>query len=248
MNADILPPGSLVYPRTNNNPPPSPRLPVQRAGLLGFALLLGLCGAWMLIPDLLKPVTTAFPRDREAAMAIKLYQEGALQAAEIGLIRGGLWAEAAFTDAASVWQAQQGDRGAAARLSNARATMEKGLALAPINGEGWLFLALLPPPPASSESRVATWLELSYFTAPSAIELAPLRIERAASSNAIADRAIQEFVKSDMRLILSYRPKLKSAIINAYRNAWPQNQPLFEELVADVDPELAQSLSPEQPR
>lgn len=244
MNADILPPGSLVYPRTHN-PPPSPQLLAQRAGFLGFALFLGLCGAWMLIPELLMPTTIAFPRDRDAAVAMKPYQGDALQTAEIGLIRGDLWAQAAFTDAASIWQAQQGDRDAAARLSRARATMEKGLALAPINGAGWLYLALLPAATPSTENRVATWLELSYFTAPSAIELAPLRIERAVSSNAISDKAIQEFVKSDIRLILGYRPKLKSAIVTAYRNAWPQYQPLFEELVADIDPELAQSLRPE---
>jgi hypothetical protein len=246
MNADILPPGSLVYPRTHT-PPPLQQATAARAALAGFALFLGLCAAWMLIPDLLKPVTIAFPRDRDAAAAIKPYQERALHAAEIGLIRGGLWAQAAFTDAASIWQAQQGDKGAAARLSQARATMETGLAFAPINGGGWLFLALLPSLSASAENRVATLLEMSYFTAPSAIELAPLRIERAAASNAISDKAIQEFVKSDIRLILSYRPKLKSAIVNAYRNAWPQNQPLFEELVADIDPDLAQSLQPDQP-
>ena len=73
------------------------------------------------------------------------------------------------------------------------------------------------PARADAENRVGTLLEMSYFTAPSASELAPWRLERAATSSALADKDIQAFVKSDIREILNRRPEFQQAIIAAYR-------------------------------
>jgi hypothetical protein len=46
---------------------------------------------------------------------------------------------------------------------------------------------------------------------------------------------------------LQRRPEFQQAIIAAYLSALPQNQPIFESLVADVDSAAAQSLHSGQP-
>lgn len=212
-----------------------------RAGLGAFALFLALCGLWLLAPDLLGPQIAGLAQNRGSANAASLQQPEAQRAAEVGLIRGDLWAKAALADSILLWQGRQPAADTSA-TTRATANIERALALAPINGEGWLFLALLPASSSTGEDRVATLLEMSYFTAPHAFDLAPLRIERAATSDALADKTVQELVKSDIRLILGHRPQLKGAVVAAYRNARPQNQPIFEALAVDIDPSFAQTL------
>ena len=114
------------------------------------------------------------------------------------------------------------------QVAKAKARAETALALAPINGAAWLFLAKLPATSPDAESRGVTLLEMSYFTAPSAPKLAPFRLERVATSSALADKDIQAFVKNDLREIMRRPPEFQQTIIAAYRNALPQNQPIFE--------------------
>jgi hypothetical protein len=213
-----------------------------RSALLMFGIVLGLAGGWMAIPDLLSPRVSGFPFDRNSAEAAAAHRTGAVLAAALGAIRGDLWASAGFTGARFMWT----DHVTSLSVSDSRlvervrSETETALALAPINGAAWLFLANLPAISQNAESRVGTLLEMSYFTAPSAPELAPWRLERAATSSALADKDMQAFVKSDLREMLGRRPEFQQAIIATYRNAWPQNQPILESLVADIDPDMAQ--------
>ena len=84
---------------------------------------------------------------------------------------------------------------------------------------------------------------MSYFTAPSAPDLALSRIQRAATSSALANKDLQTFVSGDLREILSRGPQFQQAIIAAYRNALPQNQAVFESLIADADPAVGSDAS-----
>jgi hypothetical protein len=43
-------------------------------------------------------------------------------------------------------------------------------------------------------------------------------------------------------------PEFQQAIMAAYRNAWPRNQPIFESLVADADTGVAQLPRSGQPK
>lgn len=221
-----------------------------RSGLLVLGIVLGLSGVWMLLPELLNPGAPGLTFDRNSADAAAAHRGRAILAAEIGTIRGDLWASAAFTGARFMWtdRLMGLDRTSSEQLAQAKANAETALALAPVNGAAWLFLAKLPDASPDAGSRVSTLLEMSYFTAPSAPELAPWRLERAATSIAFADKDIQAFVKSDLRKMLDRRPEFQQTIINAYRNAWPQNQPIFESLVTDVDPAMAQLLRSSQPK
>ena len=166
------------------------------------------------------------------------------------MIRGDLWAEAAFTGARFMGTDRLAihDWTSSGQLARAKSNAETALALAPVNGAAWLFLARLPAISPEGENRVGTLLEMSYFTAPGDLDLAPWRLERAATSSALADKDLQAFIKSDIRAILDRGPEFQQAIITAYRNAWPQNQPIFESLVADADPAVAQLLRAGEPK
>ena len=214
-----------------------------RWALLVFGIILGLSGLWMLLPELLRPKPIGLVFDRAGAETAAEHRTRAVLAANIGAIRGDLWAEAAFTGARFMC-----DWTSSGQVAQARANAETALALAPIYGAAWLFLAKLPASPQDGENRVGTLLEMSYFTAPSALDLAPWRLERAATSSALADQDLQAFIKSDIRRILDRGPEYRQAIMAAYRNAWPRNQPIFESLVADVDPAVAQLLRSGQPK
>jgi hypothetical protein len=63
-------------------------------------------------------------------------------------------------------------------FARARANAETALELVPVNGAAWLFSARIPASSQDGENRVGTLLELSYFTAPSALDLAPCRLKR----------------------------------------------------------------------
>jgi hypothetical protein len=221
-----------------------------RSALLVLGIVLGLSGVWMVLPYLLSPNATGLPFDRNGAEAAAAHRNRAVLAAEIGAIRGDLWANAAFAGAHSMLTERLTglDKSSSEQLAQAKANAETALALAPINGAAWLLLAMLPEASADADSRVGTLLEMSYFTAPSTPELAPWRLKRAATSSALADKDIQEFIKSDIRTILNGPTEFQQVIVAAYRGALPKNQPIFESLVADVDPTSVQMLHLGQPK
>lgn len=221
-----------------------------RLGMLSFGLFLALAGIWLLVPELLAPKPVGLPLDRSSASAAAIDAPRTLAAARAAQIRGDLWAQAAFADASLLWLDRPAalDRSNLERIERARAHAETALALAPINGEAWLFLAALPGPESANDKRMAALLQMSYFTAPADVRIAPRRLERAAATAALSDPDIREFAKGDIDNLLSAQPPLKQAIIAAYRNALPQNHALLETLVGDVDPAFAQFLRSGQPK
>ncbi|MGQ0444215.1 MAG: hypothetical protein ACT4O2_03565 [Beijerinckiaceae bacterium] len=221
-----------------------------RLVLLVFGAVLGIIGFWMLLPELLRPKPIGLTFDRAGAEVAAARRSRAVLAAELGAIRGDLWAEAAFTGARfmGIDRPAIRDWTSSGQLARAKAEAEKALAFAPVNGAAWFFLAKLPAPSQEGENRVLTLLEMSYFTAPSSLDLAPWRLERAATSSAFADKDFQAFIKTDIRLMLDRGPEYRQAILAAYRNAWPQNQPIFQSLVAAADPAMAQLLRSGQPK
>ncbi len=224
---------------------PAPVLIRLRSTLLVLGIAIGLCGIWMLLPAALAPEPKGFLPDRNLAEATSAWRRRAVLAAEIGAIRGDLWAEAAFAGARLMPAAGFSESGSS-QLSSVRASAETALAFAPINGAAWLLLAQLTENSPDHDNRVSTFLEMSYFTAPTDLSLAPLRVMRAATSSALANKDIQLFMKSDIRGILDRGPDHRLDIVAAYRNAWPQNKAIFETLVAETDPAVATLLNAPQ--
>jgi len=174
-----------------------------RSALLVFGIGLGLSGLWMLLPELLRPKPVGLAFDRNGNEAAVARRTRAVLAAEIGAMRGDFWADAELTGARFMgtdrWTSL--DRTNSGQLARARANAEPALALAPVNGAAWLSLARLPARPQDGENRGGALLEMSYFTAPRALDLAPWRLERAAISSALADRGLPAFIKSDIHAI-----------------------------------------------
>ena len=199
--------------------------------------------------DVASGVAEAKARNGTEAAAAR--RTRAVFAAEIGaMIRGDLWAEAAFTGARFMGtdRSTSLDGTNSGQLAQARANADTALALAAVNGAACFFFARLPASSQDGENRVGTLLEMSYFTAPSALDVTPWRLERAATSSAVADKDLQASVKSDIRGILDRGTEFQQAIMAAYRNAWRQNQPILKSLVADADPAVAQLLRSSQPK
>ncbi|MCI0467536.1 MAG: hypothetical protein L0Y57_11110 [Beijerinckiaceae bacterium] len=216
----------------------------MRRAFFALGLVLALFGVWLAVPEFVGPKRAGLPLDLNGAEAVAALRPSAVLAAEMAVIRGDLWAEAAFTGARFMWiDRSAGLTGANAKaLAKVRANAETSLSLAPVNGAAWLFLAMLPQSSPDRDSRVPVYLQMSYFTAPNDLSLAPLRVILAAASNALADKDIQVFVRSDIRGLLERGPDYQQDIIAAYRSARPQNQPIFEALVAESDQDLASAL------
>ncbi len=247
---------SLETPRRDFLPPHAwNRLPLEpptalRIGLLGLGGVLALGGVWMLISALLLPQAVALPLDRAGATVAAAQRGRALAAARFGVVRGDLYAQAAYGDAGLLWlERAHGLDAAGAEVQAARSNAETALSLAPVNGSAWLLLATLPPASGKgAEANGLSALEMSYLTAPSDPALALPRVERALASAVPIDKDLQELVKGDLRGILTSEPQQKPAILAAYRMAPPQNQAIFAALAADVDPDFGQSLRGEPPK
>src|SRR5262249_24565424 len=118
----------------------------------------------------------------------------------------------------------------------ARPIIETALAHAPHNASLWLLAAGLgsrynwwPTGPAPS-------INMSYYTGPNEISLAPLRLRVATSSSALAATDVQRFVQRDVRMILTRWHELKPALIATYKDASPDAKRFLESAVADIDP------------
>ncbi len=226
--------------------PPAP----VRFGLLAYAGFLAIGGLWLTLSALLLPQAIALPLDKASAAAAASHRSSALWAARLGAIRGDLFAQAAFADGDLVWlnRASGLDAADAGRLERARSNIETALALAPVNGGGWLYLSQLAPPPAKgAETAAVVALQMSYLTAPNDPALARARLERALSLATPIDRDLQEFMKGDIRQMVDAQPEQKVAIVAAYKAATPQNRLIFETIAAGADPEFSRSLAGGEP-
>ena len=227
--------------------PPAP----LRIGLLALGGVIALGGVWMLLCALLAPPVIALPFDREAAAAAATHRGRAIAAARLGGIRGDLYAQAAYADAGLLWldRARSLDAASAAEVHAARSNAETALALAPINGSAWLFLAALPPAsPKTADQNGLLALQMSYLTAPDDPALALPRVERALASSLPIDRDLQALVKTDLREIMKGRALQTPALLAAYKTASPQNQTIFETLASEIDPDFGQSLRSQAPK
>jgi hypothetical protein len=186
-----------------------------RLSTLLFAVVLGFQSAWLLLAE--------FSRVEPK------------WAAEIGAIRGNLWAESAFTYA----HLMQGDAGGDVKLALALSSLDRALAYAPLQSSAWLMLADLALRYQLPGVDAKEALKMSYYTGPSELELMPLRLRIAAQSDAF-DIELRDTVSREVRLLLSHQQK--SAIIAAYNAAQPAGKHLIEQTIREIDPSVIELL------
>ena len=207
-----------------------------------FATLLGVLSLWLLLSELSRSGIERLPTDQvSAAMAAK-QRSAATFAASIGIIRGDLWAESAFTYSDLLW----GDGGPGANptqaLQHAHISAGNALKLAPHQSGAWLFLAALMSHYPSQVFDPTETLRMSYYTGPSERDLMPLRLRLMARLDAFGDGELQQFASWDLRSLIAR--KQTTAIAEAYREASPAGKRFVEQTIADIDPsvvELVQS-------
>jgi len=187
-----------------------------RLSTLLFAVVLGFQSAWLLLAE--------FSRVK------------AKWAAEIGAIRGDLWAQSAFTYA----DLMQGDAGGDARLAQALSSLDRALVYAPLQSSAWLMLAALASRYQLPGVDAKEAVKMSYYTGPSELDLMPLRLRIATHSDAFSDIELRDSISREVRLLITH--KEKSAIIAAYSAAPSAGRQFIEQTVREIDPSTVESL------
>jgi hypothetical protein len=214
-----------------------------RTALVAFAALLALQSMWINLPELIRPSPLAFPREPGSPATGASERDRATRAAELALVRGDLWAEAAFAQsseqpAKSVESARTAP--SIERVQAARATAEKATTLSPHDSRIWLLLASQD---CLLHHETSGALKMSYYTGPREVVLMPPRLLVATCSDAINDDSeLQTFVAEEIRLIVTREQHLKPAIVAAYKNATPRGRRLIEAVVSDLDSGLMTTL------
>lgn len=223
-----------------------------RAILLTFACLLGCFAAWSLSADLLRPVGIEFPADQQLAVSIFSQRDAAVKAAEIGLVRGDLWADAAFAYGSLLWiKDQRASDADVVPLSRTRSLTERAIAWAPHDARLWLLLAAtysLNDPPSKigsaplNNERLSAALRMCYYTGANTVALIRERLFLALQSQLLQDAEFQEFVRHDIKIAIIRNAEFAPVIAEAYRNAPAPGRQFIEKVLGELDPEMLASL------
>jgi hypothetical protein len=210
-----------------------------RAAIYGLAAVLGAYCIWLCAADIIRPGVQRLPTERQDAAVAAQQRSAAISAARVGIVRGDLWAEAAFTFSDSLWPPSTGNASPATTIDQAHETLVQTVRYAPSRADVWLLLAALAtryrwPAPEAAEA-----LRMSYFTGPGELSLMPLRA-RVAAQLATPDLELDQFAQRDLRLLLAQRQK--SAVTQIYQSASPAHKRAIEKTVGEIEPALVDAL------
>ena len=213
-----------------------------RIALLSFAGIAASLALWILAAQLFRTDVRSLPTDPETAAVAKLRREGAALAASMGVIRGDLWAQSAFTYTDLYWANLDAPLKDTRSADAARRTIEKALDYAPHRTDVWLLLAALSSRFNWLHLDPTSALKMSFYTGPNEISFIPMRLLVATRASLLNDPELQHFVVRDIRLILLRLPKLRPAIQTAYRAANSTSRQIIETAVREVDPSFVDRL------
>jgi len=214
-----------------------------RNALLVFSLALFAHGLWTVLPKPYHPRVIQLPIDPQTAALARHDQDKARRAASLGVIRGDLWAESAFTYADLIWIDAAAAADENAELDKrAETSLERALKYSPHRGDAWLMLAALADRRHWPGYQPSSLLKMSYYTAPNELSLLPLRLTVALRSQSIEDPELQDMVRRDIRVILTRIPTLRSALVAAYKIASGPGKAFIESAVSEADPSFLQTI------
>ena len=212
-----------------------------RSCALFFAALLALQALWLLSAEAIRPSVPYFPTNKAISEAIASRRTAAGLAAEIGVLRGDLWASYAITlQVGLLADAKLAKPSGSIGLSESgRDVAVTAAEFAPTDARVWLLLALIEQRLDRLGRHAVGLLKMSYYTAPNDVAIIPTRLLTASRSAAIADPELRDLVGREVQTIVTRRPDLKSALIDAYRQASPEARRLIEAKVAELNRNLA---------
>ena len=214
-----------------------------RVTAFAFACLLGGLATWILLPELLRPVAIEFPTDAQSAASIYAHRDDATRAARIGLVRGDLWAQAAFSYGDLLWNHDKklSDTDAVP-YERARELTERAITYAPHDSRLWLLLAAIDLRLDWLNGGASAALKMSYYTGSNAVRLVPPRLLLSLQSRALQDNDFQELVRHDIRISAIRKSELMPAIIAAYNSAPIFGQQFMDKTLAEFDPSILASI------
>jgi hypothetical protein len=230
--------------KAGNTPPLSTQARLRKV-LMVFAITLGIAGGWTLICELARAPRIGFPFDQNYRAAADQRWKAAL-AAQVGMVRGDLWAELFFSFANSILIRGGPDFGAIETLNEALPAARRALVYAPFRSEVWLLLAGMAKDYELQTPNAATALTMSYYTAPYNQALTALRLSLATRGNAVRDAALRQLVEQDLQIIFASRPNLRPAVIAAYATASAEGKHVIESVVEETDPSFLTRLKNER--
>jgi hypothetical protein len=211
-----------------------------RVAALLFATLLCLQCVWLTAAELIQPGVNQLPTSVAAAAAAATKRVAASVAASIGVLRGNLWAQSAYTYANLLWPEDTEYASVPASAERARQNLDRALRWGPTQSGAWLLLAGLGQEFRLTGAAPTEALKMSYYTGPTEMSLIPLRLSVAIKADRFDDFEIHQFVGRDLRLLLAQDKK--TAIAAVYRTASPTGKSFIEQTVADIDPSALPSL------
>ena len=214
-----------------------------RAGVSLFGLLLGAASLWILLAEFSSPGIRGLPTSSGEAAVAAHHRGEALWAARAAVVRGDLWAEAAFTYANLEWLDSAQPLGEA--LDQARASATRAVSLKPGKSGVWLMLADLSSRYRWQTPSPTECLKMSYYTGPHEEALIPLRLMIAARLDPSADPVLADLFRRELETVMMDRTALRPAIVAAYQQATSQAQHLIEDVATHTDPAFSQTLRPE---
>ena len=208
---------------------------VFRLATLLIAILIGVQSLWILLPELSRP-GIELPTDSVSAgsASVTSRRDAAIWAARIGVIRGDLWAESAFTYADLLWDTSIDGAAPATELQRARKSLYRTLDEAPEKSGAWLLLAGLALHYPSIAQDPTAALKMSYYTGPTEKHLMSLRLRIAAQADAFNDFEVRQFVSRDLRMFLAQHQE--AVIAEAHHVASPTGKHFIENVVSEIDP------------
>ena len=208
---------------------------VFRLATLLIAILIGVQSLWILLPELSRPGIELPTNSVSAGSAsVTSWRDAAIWAARIGVIRGDLWAESAFTYADLLWDTSIDGAAPATELQRARKSFYRTLDEAPEKSGAWLLLAGLALHYPSIAQDPTAALKMSYYTGPTEKHLMSLRLRIAAQADAFNDFEVRQFVSRDLRMFLAQHQE--AVIAEAHHVASPTGKHFIENVVSEIDP------------
>lgn len=213
--------------------------------LLVYGFILAAVSFWIVVPEVARSGVTALPSNQDLAMAAATYQTRALWAARVGMLRGDLWSELAYTYAALEWNRAALPAGS---LDDAKVSADRAVSFKSVNPAVWLLIGDLAARYRWDSPNAVESLKLSYYTGPHEDRLVPLRLLIASRLDLSADPELNRLFQREIEYILLYRPSLRKAISFAYAQASAQGRLAIQKSASDIDPVFANTLpSPSGP-
>jgi len=201
----------------------------------GLAVLLAAQCVWLLLPELTRPHLDQLPLDKTSAASAADYGAAAERAASLGVVRGDLWAESAFTEANLLWTDSTDTNSSTIQaVAYTRTRLDRALTDGPHQSGAWLFLADLALRFPSTQLAPSEPLKMSYYTGASDRRLMLLRLRITALLAKFNDVEIRQFVSRDLRLLLN--SKQITEIAGTYAVASPAAKSYIEQTIQDLDP------------